>query len=57
MTLLLVLGVMDLRVMAIVAAVITLERLAPGAEQIARAAGVVIIGAGLLLVARAVAGT
>jgi predicted metal-binding membrane protein len=57
MTVLLVLGVMDLRVMAIVAAVITLERLAPGAEQIARAAGVVIIGAGVLLVARALAGT
>jgi predicted metal-binding membrane protein len=57
MLVLLVLGVMDLRVMAIVAAVITLERLAPGAEQIARVAGVVIIGAGLFLVARAVAGT
>jgi predicted metal-binding membrane protein len=57
MVVLLVLGVMDLRVMTIVAAVITLERLAPGAEQIARAAGVVILGAGVVLIFRAFAGT
>jgi predicted metal-binding membrane protein len=50
---LLVLGVMDLRAMAVVAAAITAERLAPASERVARAIGVVTIGAGVLLVARA----
>jgi predicted metal-binding membrane protein len=50
---LLVLGVMDLRVMAVVAAAITIERLAPAGEHIARAIGAVVIGAGLFLTARA----
>lgn len=50
---LLVLGVMDLRAMAVVAAAITLERLAPAGERFARATGAVAIGAGLLLIARA----
>lgn len=50
---LLVLGVMDLRAMALVAAAITLERLAPGGERVARATGAVAVGAGLLLIARA----
>jgi predicted metal-binding membrane protein len=54
---LLVLGVMDLRVMAIVAAVITLERLAPSAELLARGAGVIILGAGLFVIARALVAT
>jgi predicted metal-binding membrane protein len=54
---LLVLGVMDLRVMAIVTAVVTLERLAPGAEQIARAAGVIILGAGLFVMTRVLVAT
>jgi predicted metal-binding membrane protein len=49
---LLVLGVMDLRVMAAVAAAITLERLAPAGERVARATGAVAIGAGLFLIAR-----
>jgi predicted metal-binding membrane protein len=43
---LLVIGVMDLRVMAVVAAAITIERLAPDSERIARAIGGVIIVAG-----------
>lgn len=50
---LLVIGVMDLRVMAVVTAAITAERLAPGGERVARAIGVVIVGAGVLLIARA----
>jgi predicted metal-binding membrane protein len=52
MAILLVIGVMDLRAMAVVAAAITLERLAPAGERVARATGVVAVGAGLLLVAR-----
>jgi predicted metal-binding membrane protein len=50
---LLVIGVMDLRAMAVVAAVITVERLAPAGERVARAIGTVVIGAGLFLIARA----
>jgi predicted metal-binding membrane protein len=50
---LLVIGVMDLRTMAVVTAAITLERLAPAGERIARATGAVVVGAGLLLIARA----
>ena len=50
---LLVTGVMDLRAMAVVTAAITVERLAPGGEHMARGIGVVVIGAGLLLIARA----
>ena len=50
---LLVIGVMDLRVMAAVATATTLERLAPSGVRVARAIGVVAVGAGLLLVARA----
>lgn len=50
---LLVLGVMDLRAMAVVAAAITFERLAPDGKLAARAIGVVAIGGGLLLIAQA----
>jgi predicted metal-binding membrane protein len=50
---LLVLGVMDLRVMAAVAAAITLERLAPAGDRVARATGTVSIGIGFSLLARA----
>jgi predicted metal-binding membrane protein len=53
MAILLVIGVMDLRAMAVVTAAITLERLTPDGERIARATGVVVVGAGLLLLARA----
>jgi len=49
----LVLGVMDLRVMAAVTAAISVERLAPGGERVARFVGAVVVGAGLVQVARA----
>lgn len=48
---LLVIGVMDLHAMAAVTAAITLERLAPAGERVARASGAVAIGAGLFLIA------
>ena len=53
MVILLVTGVMDLRAMAVVAAAITAERLAPAGERVARAIGAVVVGAGLFLIARA----
>ena len=53
MMILLGLGVMDLGVMAAVGAAITVERLAPAGERVARVIGVVGVGAGLVLVARA----
>jgi predicted metal-binding membrane protein len=49
----LVIGVMDLRAMAVVTGAITSERLAPAGERVARAIGAVTIGAGLFLIARA----
>jgi predicted metal-binding membrane protein len=55
MAILLVVGVMDPGVMAVVTAAITAERLSPAGERVARAIGAVVIGAGLLLIARAVA--
>jgi len=51
MAILLCIGVMDLRAMAVVAAAITAERLA--GEQVARAIGAIAVGAGLFLIARA----
>ena len=51
---LLVVGVMDLRVMAVVTAATTLERLAPAGQRVARAIGVLVVGAGLWLIAQAV---
>lgn len=53
MVILLVLGIMDLGAMAVVTAAITVERLAPAGERVARALGAVAIGAGLFLIARA----
>jgi predicted metal-binding membrane protein len=50
---LMAIGVMDLRAMAGVGAAITVERLAPGGARVARAIGVVLVGAGVLLIARA----
>jgi predicted metal-binding membrane protein len=50
---LLALGVMDLRVMTVVTAANTLERLAPAGERVARAIGALLVGAGILLIARA----
>jgi predicted metal-binding membrane protein len=54
MAILLVVGVMDLRAMAVVTAAITVERLAPAGERVARAIGAVVVAAGLFLIARAV---
>lgn len=53
---LLALGVMNLWVMALVTAAITAERLATNGERIARAIGIVVVGIGLLLIARAAGG-
>ena len=55
MAILLVIGVMDLRAMAVVAAAITLERLAPASARVARAIGVVVVAAGLFLITQAAA--
>lgn len=52
---LLVIGVMDLRAMAVVTVAITVERLAPSGERVARGVGVAVVAAGLFLIARAVA--
>jgi predicted metal-binding membrane protein len=53
MVILLVIGVMDLRAIAVVGAAITVERLAPAGERVARAIGAVVVGAGVLPIARA----
>jgi predicted metal-binding membrane protein len=53
MAMLLAIGVMDLRAMAVVTGAVTIERLAPAGERVARATGAVAVGAGLLLIARA----
>jgi predicted metal-binding membrane protein len=50
MVILLVLGVMDLRTMAVVTAAITLERFAPAAHRVSHAIGVVIVATGVILV-------
>jgi predicted metal-binding membrane protein len=48
---LLVVGVMDLRAMALVTAAITAERLAPAGERVARGIGAIIVVAGGYLIA------
>lgn len=48
-----VVGVMDLRAMAVVAAAISAERLAPAGERVARVTGAVAVAAGALLIVRA----
>ena len=48
-------GVMDMRAMAMVGAAVTAERLAPGGARIARATGAVAVGAGAWMIARAAA--
>ncbi len=53
MAILLGLGVMDLRAMAVMTAAITVERLTPAGECVARFTGAVVVGAGLILIARA----
>lgn len=49
---LLVAGVMDIRAMAVVAVAITLERLAPAGERLARATGAMAIAAGVFWIVR-----
>jgi predicted metal-binding membrane protein len=53
MAVLLVIGVMNLRAMAVVTIAITIERLAPDGERVARAVGAATVGAGLFLIALA----
>jgi predicted metal-binding membrane protein len=53
---LLVVGVMDLRVMALATAGITAERLAPNGKHVARAIGAIVVVAGMFLTATATAG-
>jgi predicted metal-binding membrane protein len=53
MIILLIIGVMDLRAMALVTAAITVERLAANAERVARVVGAVAVVTGLVLIARA----
>jgi predicted metal-binding membrane protein len=55
MMILLVSGVMDLIAMAVVTIAITIERLGPWPERVARAAGVVVIAAGALIIGQALA--
>jgi predicted metal-binding membrane protein len=50
---LLVIGVMNLGVMAVITAAITVERFAPAGRRFARASGTLFVGAGLFLIARA----
>ena len=47
---------MDLRVMAVVTAAITIERLAPAGERAAQAIGAIVAAAGLIVIARAAGG-
>lgn len=53
MAILLVTGVMNVGVMAAVAAAIAAERLAPAGERVARTSGILIMAAGLFLILRA----
>ena len=53
MVLLLVGGVMDIGAMSVVTLAVTVERLAPDGERVARGTGFAIVGAGVLLLARA----
>jgi len=50
---LLVIGMMDLRAMAVVTAAISVERLAPGGVRSARVVGAIAVAVGLVLIARA----
>jgi predicted metal-binding membrane protein len=56
MAILLVIGVMNLLAMAVVAGAITVERLAPAGQVVARALGVLAVGVGLFLIAQAALG-
>ena len=52
---LLVVGIMDLRAMAVITAAITAERVAPDGRRVAMAVGAVAAAAGLFLIGRALA--
>jgi predicted metal-binding membrane protein len=54
MAILLVMGAMDLRAMALAGAAITAERLSPGGERVARVTGAMLVAAGSVAIARAV---
>ncbi len=51
---LLVIGIMDLRAMAVVMAAIIIERLMPAGERVARCVGAIVVGAGIFLIVRAI---
>jgi predicted metal-binding membrane protein len=51
----LVVGLMDLRAMAAVTLAITAERLLPRGERVAAGIGLLVLGSGLVLIARAAA--
>jgi predicted metal-binding membrane protein len=53
MVILLVIGVMDLRAMLAITTAVTAERLAPDGKQVARAIGVIVVVAGLSMIAQA----
>lgn len=53
MVILLVIGMMDLRTMALLTGALSLERVAPSGDRVARAIGVAVIVIGLALIARA----
>jgi predicted metal-binding membrane protein len=53
MAILLAIGVMDPRSMTVVTAAITVERLAPDGQRVARWIGTTLVGAGMYLIARA----
>ena len=53
MAILLAIGVMNLAAMALLGIAITIERLVPRPERIARAAGVIMIVAGGVVIAQA----
>ena len=56
MAILVVTDVMDLSLMAAVTVTITVERLAPASARVAKGLGVVIVGAALVLIGRAILG-
>jgi predicted metal-binding membrane protein len=53
-TVLLIIGVMDLRAMVWVMAAITAERLAPNGERVAKIIGVAVVMSGLFMISRAI---
>lgn len=54
MAILLVVGMMDVRAMAVITAAITGERIGPAGTRVARATGAMALGAGVVVLARAI---